>query len=361
MSGAGDYGAELKELLQAVLREQASDLHISVGRHPTIRISGKLTPIENKPILQPEQTEGLIFTMLNEEERQKFLADRELDFSYSYDQKARFRVNAYFEKGFMAAALRLIPVEIRTLKELSLPDIHSDFVRKKQGFFLVVGPTGHGKSTTLASMLNIINTERYEHIITIEDPIEFLFTQDKSIIDQREVGSDTKGFHKALRSMFRQDVNVAMIGEMRDHETISAAVTAAETGHLILSSLRTNNAAQTIDRIIDAFPPNQQSQIRVQLSASLIGIFSQRLIPRISGGLIPAYEILLATTAVKNLIRENKIHEIDIVIETNAEIGMLSLNKSLISLVEREEVTLDTALSYSLDQKNLANLMGRRK
>lgn len=356
-----DYESELKKLVQVVLREQASDLHISVGCHPTIRVSGKLTPLENEPILVPETAKGLVFAMMDEPSREKFISDREIDFSYSYGDKARFRVNAFFEKGFAASALRLVPVEIKTLKELSLPDILADFIRKKQGFFLVVGPTGHGKSTTLASLVNIINSERYEHIVTVEDPVEFLFTPDKSIIDQREVGSDTKGFHKALRSMFRQDVNVGMIGEMRDHETISAAVTAAETGHLILSSLHTNNAAQTIDRIIDAFPSTQQSQIRAQLSASLIGIFSQRLVPRISGGLIPAYEILIATTAVRNLIRENKIHEIDIVIETSSDVGMISLNKSLIALVDRQEITFDTALTYSIDQKNLANLAGKRK
>ena len=361
MSEGKDYQADLKELIQAVLAEQASDLHISVGRHPTLRVAGKLTPLDKKPMLVPEDTRGLVLAMLDEKAREKFLSDFELDFSYTFSDKARFRVNAFFEKGFVAAALRLVPVEIKTLTDLHLPEFLKDFVKKKQGFFLVVGPTGHGKSTTLASLVQIINQERAEHIVTIEDPVEFLFTQDKSIIDQREVGFDTKGFHKALRSMFRQDVNVAMIGEMRDHETISAAVTAAETGHLILSSLHTNNAAQTIDRIIDAFPPGQQNQIRPQLAASLIGIFSQRLIPRISGGLIPAYEVLIATTAVRNLIRENKVHEIDIVIETNSEIGMITLNKSLINLVEQEEITFDTAMTYSLDPKNLANLMGKGK
>lgn len=318
-------------------------------------------PLENRPILVPEATRGLILAMLDENLQAKLLSELELDFSYSFEDKARFRVNAFFERGFLAAALRLVPVGIKTLEELNLPEMLSDFTRKKQGFFLVVGPTGHGKSTTLASLVNIINQDRFEHIVTIEDPIEFLFTQDKSIIDQREVGFDTKGFHRALRSMFRQDVNVAMIGEMRDHPTISAAVTAAETGHLILSSLHTNNAAQTIDRIIDAFPSTQQNQIRLQLSMSLIGIFSQRLVPRISGGLIPAYEMLIANTAVKNLIRENKVHEIDIIIETSSELGMITMNKSLATLVEKEEITLDTAISYSLDPKGLASLIGKPK
>lgn len=360
MAGAKNYDTELKDLIEAVLREQASDLHISVSRHPTLRIAGKLTPLEKKPILVPEDTRGLVFSMLEEKAKEKLIEEKELDFSYDYQEKARFRVNAFFERGFVAAALRLVPVEIKTLADLNLPQNLLDFARKKQGFFIVVGPTGHGKSTTLASLVDFINHERYEHIITIEDPVEFLFTQDKSIIDQREVGFDTKGFHRALRSVFRQDANVGMIGEMRDHETISAAVTAAETGHLILSSLHTNNAAQTIDRIIDAFPSVQQNQIRSQLSMSLLGIFSQRLIPRISGGLIPAYELLIANTAVRNLIRENKVHEIDIILETSSELGMITLNKSLAALVERQEITLDSALAYSLDQKGLGHLLGKK-
>jgi twitching motility protein PilT len=354
------YEAELKDLILTVLREQASDLHISVGRHPTLRISGKLTPMVKKPVLTPEDTQGLVFAMVDGESRTRLLENRELDFSYSFEGKARFRVNAFVERGFFGVALRFVPVEIKTLEELNLPAVLQDFTRKEQGFFLVVGPTGHGKTTTLASMVNIINLERYEHIVTIEDPIEFLFTPDKSIIAQREVGSDTKDFHTALRSMFREDVNVAMIGEMRDTETMSAAVTAAETGHLIFSSLHTNNAAQTIDRIIDSFPPGQQSQIRSQLASTLLGIFSQRLLPRISGGLIPAYELLIATTAIRNLIRENKTHEIDLVVETSAEVGMVSLNQSILSLVRQGDVAFESAVNYSLDPRGLETLLGRR-
>ncbi|KKU13083.1 MAG: Pilus retraction protein PilT [Candidatus Azambacteria bacterium GW2011_GWC2_45_7b] len=240
-----------------------------------------------------------------------------------------------------------------------MPSILGEFAKKQQGFFLVVGPTGHGKSTTLAAMVDLINHNKTEHIITIEDPIEYIFTHDRSIIDQREVGLDTKDFATALRSMFREDVNVAMIGEMRDYETMSAAVTAAETGHLILSSLHTNNAAQTIDRIIDTFPGFQQSQIRTQLASSLIGIFSQRLIPRVSGGLIPAYEILISNAAVRNLIRENKVHEIDLVIETNAEAGMISFNRSLVDLVRRGEITMESALLFSLNSQELRILAGK--
>ncbi|HBT81155.1 type IV pili twitching motility protein PilT [Candidatus Giovannonibacteria bacterium RIFCSPHIGHO2_01_FULL_48_47] len=360
MSPLKDYEAELKELIGAVLREQASDLHISAGRHPTLRIAGRLTPLVKTQVLTPQDTEGFIFAMLDDQKRSKLISERELDFSYNFETKARFRVNAYFERGFLAVALRFVPVEIKSLKDLNLPDILLNFVRKKQGFFLVAGPTGHGKSTTLASLLNAVNQERFEHLLTIEDPIEFLFTPDKSIIDQREVGFDTKDFHRSLRSMFRQDVNVAMIGEMRDQETMSTAVTAAETGHLILSSLHTNNAAQTIDRIIDSFPPGQQNQIRSQLASTLLGIFSQRLLPRISGGLVPAYELLIATTAVRNLIREGKNHELDLVIETSAELGMITLNQSLLNLVQQDEITFETALAYSIDPKNLETLLGRR-
>ena len=353
------HESELKELILTVAKEQASDLHLAVGRHPTLRISGELIPLVKKPVLTPEDTKGLVFAMLEKEKQEELLREKELDFSYSFEDKVRFRVNAFFERGFFSAALRLVSVQIRTLKDLNLPEFLRNFIKKEQGFFLVVGPTGHGKTTTLASMIDIINHERFEHIITIEDPVEYLFISDKSIIDQREVGQDTHSFARALRSMFREDVNVAMIGEMRDPETISAAVTAAETGHLIFSSLHTNNAAQTIDRIIDSFPAAQQNQIRSQLSGSLLGIFSQRLLPRVSGGLIPAYELLLATTAVRNLIRENKIHEIDLVIETSSEQGMISLNQSLVSLVRQGEITFDNAMAFSLNPKELGTLLGR--
>ncbi len=352
-----NYKDELKDLMLAVAREQGSDLHITVGRHPTIRISGELLPLLKKEVLTPEDTSGLILSMVSEENKKKLAEDKELDFSFNLEGKARFRVNVFYEKGFLSAALRLVPVDIKTLQELNLPEILVNFTQKEQGFFLVCGPTGHGKTTTLAALIDIINRERAEHIITIEDPIEYLFTSDKSIIDQREVGSDTKDFGVALRSMFREDVNVAMIGEMRDPETMATAVTAAETGHLIFSTLHTNNAAQSIDRIIDSFPAYQQNQIRFQLAATLLGVFSQRLIPRVSGGLIPAYEILIANSAVKNLIRENKTHEIDLVIETNTEIGMMSLNQSLASLVRRGEVSYENAMAFSNNAKELSAIL----
>jgi twitching motility protein PilT len=353
---AKDYFKEFEELIMIVAKEGASDLHISVGRHPTIRVSRELIPLVKKDVLTPDAAQGLVYAMLNADQQAEFEKNRELDFSYNYEDKIRFRVNIFHQRGFVSAAMRLIPVGIRPLRDLGLPDILQSFTRKEQGFFLVVGPTGQGKSTTLAGMVDIINHERAEHIITVEDPIEYIFVQDKSIIDQREVRSDTKDFSLALRSMFREDVNVAMIGEMRDYETIAAAVTAAETGHLIFSSLHTNNAAQTIDRILDSFPPAQQNQIRSQLSNSIIGIFSQRLVPRVSGGLIPAYELLIANNAVRNLIRENKIHEIDLIIETSAEQGMISFNRSLIELVRQGEITMETAMAYSLNPASLQSL-----
>lgn len=354
-----EYNKFLEELIVQVAEEGASDLHLAAGRHPVLRVTGQLVSLTKKPILTPADTSGLVEALMGKEWYQEFLKNKERDFSYSYKDKIRFRVNAYFQKGFMGAALRVVPYKIKTLEELNLPPILGEFTRREQGFFLVVGPTGHGKSTTLAAMVDVINHTRMEHIITVEDPMEYIFTPDRSIIDQREVGLDTKDFATALRSMFREDVNVAMIGEMRDHETMSAAVTAAETGHLIFSSLHTNNAAQTIDRIIDTFPGAQQSQIRAQLASTLIGIFSQRLIPRVSGGLVPAYELLISNAAVRNLIRENKGHEIDLVIETSAEVGMVSFNRSLIDLVRRGEITMENATLFSLNPQELRILAGR--
>ena len=353
-----DYKKQLDDLMMLVAKEKASDLHLSVGRHPSLRISGELTALVKQPVLTAKDTEGMVFSIITPEEKEKFIKEKSIDFSYTYEDKARFRANVFFQRGFVAAAFRLIPVEIQSLAELNLPPILADFVRKEQGFFLVVGPTGHGKSTTLASLVDIINHERSEHVITIEDPMEYLFTQDRSIIDQREIGRDASDFASALRAMFREDVNAAMIGEMRDAETISAAVTAAETGHLILSSLHTNSASQTIDRIIDSFSPVQQNQIRTQIASTLLGVFSQRLVPRISGGRIPAYELLIANTPVRNLIRENKIHEIDLYIETSSEAGMVALNRSLIDLVRRGEITMETARTYSLNAKSLEHLTG---
>lgn len=348
---------QFEELLEAVLKGNASDLHVTAGRRPTIRVDGGLLELARFPVVTPTLARELIFTMLTKTQQDRFLAEHEIDFSYAFQDKARFRVNVFFQRGFMGAALRLIPTKIRTIEELNLPPILNEFCNRPQGFLLVVGPTGHGKTTTLAAMVDHINHQRNNHIITIEDPIEYLFTSDRAIVDQREVGLDTESFHRALKSMFREDVDVAMIGEMRDPETMATAVTAAETGHLVLSSLHTNNAAQTIDRIIDSFPADQQGQIRAQLSATLIGIVSQRLVPRIQGGLIPAVEVMIATAAVRNLIRENKTHELDLVVETSSDQGMISLNRSLVDLVRRNEITMEQASLYSLNPSELASLM----
>lgn len=328
-------------------------MHLSPGHYPTIRIDGRLIPLTERQPLDRETLEGLIFLLLGEERKGRLMSEKELDFSYEFADKARFRVNVYETKGYMAAALRLIPPAIRTIEDLNLPPVVKIFSRLSQGFVLVVGPNGHGKSTTLAAIIDLINHERAEKMVTIEDPIEYIFTPDKSIIDQREVYQDTFSFHKALRSSFRQNINVLMVGELRDYETMSAAVTAAETGHLVFTSLHTNSASQTIERMIDSFPPNQQSQIRSQLASTISGIISQRLIPRIRGGLVPAVEVMIATPAVRTLIRDNRPRQIDLVIETGQEVGMVSLDRSLADLVRRNEITLEHAEFYSLNPKEL--------
>ncbi|MEK7541773.1 MAG: type IV pilus twitching motility protein PilT [Patescibacteria group bacterium] len=347
----------VENLLSIVVKEGASDLHVTVGRHPAIRMDGSLVPLLKEEVMTPDMARAVIMTFLTPAQQERFLREKELDLSYNFQDRARFRVNLFHQRGYLSAALRLIPAKVKTFAELSLPPILEEFSRRQQGFFLVVGPTGHGKSTTLAAMIDSINHTRADHIITVEDPIEYLFASDRSIIDQREVGIDTSDFAHALRSMFREDVDVAMVGEMRDSETIATAVTAAETGHLVLSTLHTNNVAQTIDRIIDTFPPGQQNQIRAQLASTLIGIVSQRLVPKVSGGLVPAVEVMIANPAVRNLIRENKAHELDLVIETSSEEGMISLNRSLVGLVRNGEIGLENALSYSLNPGELQTFL----
>lgn len=351
------YKENLKELLDTVIHEGGSDLHLSEGRNPTIRVSGFLIPLVKKDVLKKEDTDGFLNELLNDENKKLFKESGDVDFSYDYKEGYRFRGNAYLQKGAVSIALRLIPDKIRGFEELNLPDVLKMFAEKPQGFFLVVGPVGHGKSTTLAAIIEYINSTRPEHIITIEDPIEYIYEQKKSIIDQREVRMDTKNFEAGLQSMFRQDVDVALIGEMRGMETIATAVTAAETGHLVFSTLHTNSAAQTISRIIDSFPAEQQDQIRVQLAGSLTGIFSQRLIPRISGGLIPAYELLINNNAVANLIRENRIHEINSVIETSSKDGMMDMNRCLAELVSKGEITVENAYMFSYDPTTLQRLL----
>ena len=353
-----NYANQLKELLSITCQEQASDLHLSVDHPPVLRLAGRLVPLLKKKKLSSEEVRSLAEALMTEEQRKRFLEKKEIDFSYSFIEKeARFRVNIFFQRGEVACALRLVPAKVPTVEELNLPPILHEFTRAEQGFVLITGPSSHGKSTTLAALVDEINHTRTDHIITIEDPIEYVFKDDRSIIDQREVYQDTLSFSRALRSTFRQDPDVIMVGEMRDPETIGTAITAAETGHLVFATLHTNSASQTIHRVVDSFPPAQQDQIRAQLSGSLLGVVSQRLIPRIKGGLIPACEVMLSTPAVANLIRENKIHELPLVIETSAEIGMISLNRALSSLVKRKEITLENALNYSLNPAELKMLI----
>ncbi len=352
-----EYKSELESLIETMIKEGASDLHIMAKMTPIIRVSGALIPLLKKQKYSPEDSMGLLSAMLSPEKKKQFLETQEVDFSYSYKDKVRFRGNGFVQQGTVSVALRLIPNTIKTFEELSLPPVLETFCQLQQGFFLVVGPVGQGKSTTLASMVERINQTRTEHIITIEDPIEYTFESKNSVINQREVEIDTKSFHAALRSAFRQDIDVVMVGEMRGPETMSAAVTAAETGHLVLSTLHTNNAAQTIDRIIDTFPEGQQDQIRLQLASSLAGIFSQRLVPRVSGGLIPAYELLINNEAVANLIREKRSHEINAVIETGTESGMIDMNRNLADLVRRGEVTPENALARAFNPKTFARLI----
>jgi len=352
-----DYATTLKKYVNVLAHEGGSDLHLTTGAHPTIRVAGSLTPMLKEPVLTHEDTAGFVKVLLTSEREKKFISDQEIDFAYEGEEQVRFRGNAFFQRGSVAIALRLIPKQIRTLQELNLPDILATFARKSQGFFPIVGPVGQGKTTTLAALIELINTERMEHIVTIEDPIEYVYEPKQSLVDQREVRTDTKDFGTALQAAFRQDIDVLLVGEMRGPETMAAAVTAAETGHLVFSTLHTNNAAQTIDRIIDTFPSAQQDQIRLQLAASLAGIFSQRLVPRVSGGLIPAYELLINNKAIANLIRERRTHEIPTVIETSSSEGMIDLNHSLAELVARGEISVESAYQYSLNPNILQKLL----
>ncbi len=351
-----NYKELLDNLIKVIIEENGSDLHLSVGYNPAIRVNNNLFFLKKINVLTEDDVVGIMNELLNTEYKERFLREKEVDFSCGTD-KIRFRGNCFFSIGTIGISLRVISKKIKTLQELNLPPILESFTQKEQGFFLVVGPVGNGKTTTVASMLEIVNQNVSNHIVTIEDPIEYVFSKGKSIIDQREVETDTVDFATALKFVFRQDADVLMIGEMRGLETISTAVTAAETGHLVFSTLHTNDAAQTIDRIIDVFPAGQQTQIRTQLAGSLLGIFSQRLIPRISGGVIPAYELLIKNTAVANLIREARTYEIPNVIETAAREGMISLDKSLSDLVRVGEITLEDAKRYSLQVDRLDRML----
>jgi len=351
-----DYIQPLKEILETTIKEKASDLHLAVGHPAILRIADRLLPLTKMRKLTATDTEGLASALITPEEKQRLMEEKELDFSYNFTDKARFRVNIFYQRGNISCALRLIPTKIPTIEELNLPTLLHKFIQPSQGFVLVTGPSSQGKSTTLAALLDEVNHTRAEHIITIEDPIEYVFEEDRSVIEQREVFQDTLSFARALRATFRQDPDVIMVGEMRDPETISTALSAAETGHLVLSTLHTNSASQTVHRIVDSFPAGQQSQVRAQLSGALLAIISQRLIPRIKGGLIPACEIMINTPAVANLIRENKIHELPLVIETSAEIGMMPMNRYLANLVKTKEISLENALNFSVDPVELRTL-----
>ena len=354
---------DIQELLNLTIKSKASDLHLLVGIPPTLRIDGVLSPLSTYSPLTPEVLEPMIFSLLNPIQKELLLANKELDFSLGfgggmYGDLGRFRVNLYYQREKLSAAFRFLEPKIRTIEELGLPKILHSFTSLKQGFVLVTGPTGHGKSTTLAAMINEINLQRAAHILTIEDPIEYVYPNGKSIISQREMGTDTHSWSMALRAALREDPDVVMVGEMRDPETISSAITIAETGHLVFSTLHTNSASQSIDRIIDSFASVQQVQVRVQLAATLKGIISERLVPQIGSGRVPAVEILMGTSAIASNIREGKTHLIDSIIQTSSDAGMITLESSLSTLVSTGVITLETAKEYALHQNDLLRMLG---
>ena len=344
-------------LLEEVIKRKSSDLHLQVGIPPMLRVDGVLMAVSGAEALTEETVESLVFAILDDDQKKILLKDKEFDFSFAFGDLGRFRVNAFHERGNIAAALRLIPNEIMSVEQLGLPAIVSKFANYPRGLVLITGPTGSGKSTTLAAMINKINQERAAHIITIEDPIEYTHKSNKSVIVQREVHYDTYSFGAALRSALRQDPDVVLLGEMRDLETIASAITIAETGHLVFATLHTNSAAQSIDRMIDVFPPHQQPQIRSQLSNILMAICSQRLVPTIGGGRVAAAEILIATPAVRNIIREGKTHQLDAVIQTGAEYGMQSMDRTLVNLVQQGKISYDEAKNFAIDLTELERLM----
>jgi|SRR3989344_3529768 len=351
-----NYMNVLHDLLNIVVHENASDIHLSVGAHPMVRMNGVLLPIEKHPVLTEQDLQGFLRTMAQAPQEQRFAETNELDIAYSMPDGSRFRVNAFVAQGAIGIIMRYIPNIIKTFDELGLPPVLETFTQRKQGLFLVVGPVGQGKTSTLAAMIERINETRNAHIMTIEDPVEFLYTPKKAHINQREVRVDTSDFGAGLNAALRQDINVLLVGEMRGLEAISTTITAAETGHLVFATLHTNSAAQTIDRIIDSFPAGQQDQIRLQLSTSLIGVLSQRLLPKISGGRVPVCELLVNTTAVANLIRERRTHEIRTAIETGSEYGMIDMNRALVNLVHHGDITAETAYANSPDPRVLERL-----
>lgn len=348
---------EIQQLLQLTVDRKASDLHLVAGVPPTIRVDGDLVKVPNESVLSKDDLERLVKSVLNSEQLERVTVNKEIDFSLSFSQDARFRVNVYYQKGTIGAAFRRIPLKVPAIDELKLPPICHSFAKLRQGFVLVTGPTGHGKSTTLAAILNEINQTRPVHILTIEDPIEFIFTPAHSLISQREMREDTHSWEIALRSALREDPDIVLVGEMRDYETIAAALTIAETGHLVFATLHTNSASQTIDRIVDVFPEEQQGQVRLQLSNVLEGVFSQRLVPLAEGGRIAAYEVLLASNAVRTSIRDGKTHQIDNIIQTSRELGMTTLETTLASYVNEGLITLEQAQSFSIRPEELNRLV----
>jgi twitching motility protein PilT len=349
---------DFADVLLQVMDRNASDLHLTAGSQPMIRHHGKLHALDY-PVLTPQMTREVIYSILTNDQRQRLETDWQIDFAYSIPGKARFRVNSYFQRASLSAAFRLIPSEMPKLRDLSLPPILQEFAKKPRGFVLVTGPTGSGKSTTLAAMLDMINEERHEHILTIEDPIEFLHKHKKCIVNQRELGADAQSFALGLKAALRQDPDVILVGEMRDLETISTALTAAETGHLVFATLHTQDTAQTVDRIVDVFPPDQQQQVRVQLSVSLQGIVTQQLLPTADGlGRTVAVEVLVPTPAVRNLIREGKTHQIYSTLQTGNQFGMQTMDSSLAQLVREQKITRELAEARSSTPEELRRLMG---
>ena len=347
---------ELNKLLSVVLERDASDLHLVVGEPPIIRVDSQIIRLDTYQVLSADSITDLLNVLLQPLQKKMFEEQMTVDFSYSFKDNIRFRVNAYRQKGVISIAMRVVPNHIKTLEELNLPPILKKFTERKQGLVLMVGPTGHGKSTALAAMINEINNTRAEHILTIEDPIEFIFNPVQSVISQRELFLDTPTFDGALRAALREDPNVVMVGEMRDLESIGAALTVAETGHLVFGTLHTNDASQSIDRIVDVFPAFQQPQVRSQLASVLVGIVSLRLLPKIGGGRIPAYEIMVANHAIRNVIRDNKVYEIPNIIHTNLEEGMVPLDKTLALLVKQGVVEFEVAQNFVLDQEYFLSL-----
>ena len=349
--------ATMHDLLQIMIDRGASDLHIATSTYPQIRVSGKLVQLTEFEQLTPPDTQRLAYSVLNEAQKQKFEEENELDLSFGIQNLARFRCNVYRERGAVAAAIRVVPFKIRSFDELNLPPIVRQLADRPKGLILVTGPTGSGKSTTLAAMIDKINSERSEHIMTIEDPIEFVHPHKKCLVNQREIFADTHSFKNALKSILRQDPDVVLVGEMRDLETVGAALTIAETGHLTLATLHTNSCAQTMNRIIDVFPTDQQSQVRAQLSLVLEGVLSQQLIPKIGGGRVMALEIMVSTPAVRNLIREEKIHQIYSAMQSGQKFGMQTMNQALVELISRRQITREEAMNRSTNPEELAQLL----